>query len=76
MRHVRCSVKQSVDTMAAVALHNTVAMRLNMLLDYIADFAVAFTGLHDANGLLQCLVRHFNQILVLFRHISNEESLI
>lgn len=76
MRHIWCSVKQSVDAMAAVALHNAVPVCLNVLLDNIANFTVPFAGLHNGNCLLQCLVRHLNQILVLFRHISNEKCLI
>lgn len=76
MRHIRCCVEQSMDAVAAVALHNAVAMCLNMLLNDVADFAVPFARLHDGNGLLQSLVRHFNQVLVFLGHIPNEKCLI
>lgn len=76
MRHIRCCVKQSMDAVTTVALHHAVPMSLNMLLDNIANFTIPFAGLHNGNSLLQRLVRHLNQILMLFRHIPNEECLI
>lgn len=76
MRHIWCGVEQSMDAVTAVALHDAVTMSLNVLLNDVADFAIPFAWLHNGNGLLQCLVRNFHQILVFLRHISHEERLI
>lgn len=65
-----------MDSVATVGFDYAIAMRLHMLLDDIADFTISFTWFDDGNGLLQRFIRYFNQILVLFGNIANEERFI
>lgn len=76
VRYIRCGMEEPMDAMAAVALHHAVAVRLHVLLDNVADLAVSLARLHNVDGLLQRLVRHFYQILMLLRHIAHEKCLV
>ena len=76
MGHVRSSVEQSMNSVAAVALDHAVPMGLYMFLDDISDFAIALSWLDNSDGLLKGLIRNFYQVLVLFRNISHEKCLI
>lgn len=76
MRHIRCSVKESMNAMTTIATNHTVTMRLNMFLDDIANLSKTFARLDNFNCLTQCFVRYFDQFLMFFGHISNEKCFV
>lgn len=76
MRNIRGSVEESVDSVATVALHHTEPMTRHMALDDVAQISESLSWPHHGNRLLQTLVRHFHQFLVLLRHVAHEERLV
>lgn len=76
MGHIWCCVEQTMNAVAAVALHHTISVRLNVLLNDIAKFAVTFARLHDFDSLLQRFIGDFHQILMLLGHIANEKCFV
>lgn len=69
-------MEQPVNAVTGVVAHHAVAVRLDVLLDDVADLAEALTRPNDLDGLRERLVRHLHQVLVLFGHVANEERLV
>jgi hypothetical protein len=76
MRNIGSCVKQPMNAMAAVALDHGEPKLLHMLLDDVANLAVALARLHNLDGLRESLVGDLHQLLVLLADISHEESLV
>lgn len=51
MRHIRRGMKQTMNSVAAVATHHAETMRLRMFLYNITDLSVLFTRFHNVDSL-------------------------
>lgn len=76
MRHIRSSVEESMNSMSAIALHHTETMTLDVSLDDISDIPKSLTRPHHFNCFAETLVGNRDQLLVLLRDITHEESFI
>lgn len=65
-----------MNSVASVVAHNTVSVRLNVLLYDITDLAEALTRSHDFDGLTERLVRHLDQFLVFFGYVADKKRLV
>jgi hypothetical protein len=76
MRNIGSCVKQPMNAMTAVALDDREPKLLHMLLDDVANLAVALARLHNLDGFRKSLVGDLHQLLVLLADISHEEGLV